>query len=341
MADQSAATVDSLAASLRSFVSAHRGEKPYQWRLPYGDLVLLDRFGPLASEAAAAIIELGRFVAKADYRAPGRRAEALERVLATLKTVRASAELVVPFVIELLSGPPPESASHETADADVERACFDCLSSFGKDDPSVVAVLSKWSSAPGPFRDRAKSILRSWGLLAGPPPPVFTPPPPLTLEQKEAKVRECIETIRRFIDRHGTELPPSAALPSATLEELGRLGSVAAPAQSTLAELANMTSHYSIQVRSSGGNAYAGQDLLALALVVRALGEIGANPFRVIPWLPSRIDSIRASMASAPPLEFWSTDDKYDREESLRSAMQLLVDETDRAARGRASSSVC
>jgi hypothetical protein len=337
MVGQHAPQVDALAASLRSFVSAHRGEKPYQWRLPYGDLVLLERLGASASGAAPAIIELGRFVAQAEYRAADRRAEALERVLATLKSVRASADLVVPFVSELLDGSAPEAAVREAADVSVTRACFDCLASFSRNDPKAVAALTRWSAAPRPYREMAKSLLITWGLMEAPPRPVFSPPPALTLAQKEERVRECIETVRRFIEIHGEELPPSAGLPSSALDELGRLGSIAAPAQATLVELANMTGHYSIQVRADGGNAYAGQDLLALGRVVRALGEIGANPLRAIPWLQSRIDATRAAIASAPPLAFWSTEDKYDREESLRSAMQLLVDETDRAARGSRS----
>jgi len=337
MIDGHAAKVDALAASLRSFVTAHRGEKPYQWRLPYGDLVLLDRFGASASGAVPAIIELGRFVAQADYRAADRRAEALERVLTTLKAVRASAALVIPFVSELLDGSAQEASAQEPADAAVTRACLDCVAALGRGDPAAVAVLTKWSSAPKPYQGLAKSILINWGLMDGPPLPVFSPPPELTLAQKETRVRECIDTIQRFIDRHGKELPPAAQMPSSALIELGRLGSTAAPAQSVLVDLARMTDHYSIQVHPSGGNAYAGQDLLALSRVVRVLGEIGANPMHAIPWLQNRIDSIRAAIASAPPLEFWSTDDKYDREESLRSAMQLLVDETDRAARGPAS----
>ena len=340
MADQQVSQADGLAASLRGFVSAHRGEKPYQWHLPYGDLVLLERLGPSAAGAAPAIIELGRFVAKAEYRAADRRAEALERVLRALKTVRASAELVVPFVSELLNGSAQKAAEQEPADAAVVRACFDCLAAFGRGDQTAVAALTKWSSEPRPYRDMAKSLLSNWGLMEGPPLPVFSPPPVLTLAQKEERVRECIETIRRFLERHGKELPPTAGLPSSALDELGRLGTIAAPAQSMLVELANMTGHYSIQVRANGSNAYAGQDLLALGRVVRALGEIGASPVRAIPWLQSRIDSIRAAMASGPPLEFWSTEDKYDREECLRSAMKMLVDETDRAARGPASRSV-
>ena len=330
--------MDALAASLRSFVSAHRGEKPYQWRLPYGDLVLLERLGPSASGAAPAIVELGQFVAQAEYRAADRRAEALERVLATLKAIQASADLAVPFLRELLDGTAQETAGHEPADATVTRACFDCLASFSRKDPAAVAALTKWASEKKPYREQAKSLLISWGVIAGPPLPVFSPPPILTRAQKEARVTECIETIQRFIERHGKELPPTAGLPASTLDELERLGSIAAPAQSILVELANMTNHYSIQVRADGSNGYAGQDLLALGRVVRTLGEIGANPLRAIPWLQSRVDSIRAAMASAPPLEFWSTEDKYDREECLRSAMRLLVDETHRTARGSASS---
>lgn len=337
MAGQHAPQVGALAASLRSFVSAHRGEKPYQWRLPYGDLVLLERLGASASEAASAIIELGRFVAQADYRTADRRAEALERVLTTLKSVRASADLVVPFVCELLDGSPKEAGLSEEIDVAVRRACFDCLALFSRDDQTAVAALTRWAAAPGPYREMAKSLLITWGLMAAPPRPVFSPPPALTLAQKEERVRECIDTIRRFIERHGKQLPPTAGLPSSALDELGQLGAIAAPAESTLVELASMTGHYSIQVRADGGNAYAGQDLQALSRVVRALGEIGANPLRAIPWLQGRVDATRAAIASAPPLAFWSTEDKYDREESLRSAMQLLVDETDRAARGSRS----
>lgn len=337
MVDPGASKVDALAASLRSFVTAHRGEKPYQWRLPYGDLILLERLGPSASKAAQAILELGRLVAYAEYRAADRRAEALERVLATLKAVRASADLVVPFVSELLDGKAQDAAAHEPADASVTRACFDCLASYSRNDQAAVVALTTWSSEPRRYREMAKSLLIRWGVIEGPPLPVFAPPPVLSRAQKEARVTECIETLRRFIERHGNELPPTAGLPSSTLDELERLGSIAAPAQSTLVELANMTNHYSIQVRADGSNGYAGQDLLALARVVRALREIGASPLRAIPWLQSRVDSIRAAQASAPPLAFWSTEDKYDREECLRSAMQLLVDETDRVGRGSAS----
>lgn len=336
MADPHASKVDALAASLRGFVAAHRGEKPYQWRLPYGDLVLLERIGPGASGAAPAIIELGRFVAEADYRAADRRAEALERVLATLKAIRASTECVVPFVRELLEGTARDSAGYEPADGTVIRACFDCLRSFSRKDQAAVAALTRWSSLPSPYQGMATSLLTTWGLIEGPPLPVYSPPPVLTQAQKEARVRECVETLRRFVERYGKELPPSAALPSSILDELGRLGSVAAPAQSTLVELANMTDHYSIQTHADGSNAYAGQDLVALSQVVRALGEIGANPLRAIPWLQGRVDATRAALANALPLQFWSTEDKYDREESLRSAMKLLLEETDRAGRGSA-----
>ncbi len=334
MADEHVAKVDALATALRSFVHAHRGEKPYQWRLPYGDLVLLERLGPAAAAAAPAIVELGRFVAQADYRAPDRRAEALERVLVVLKTVQASVALVIPFVSELLDGA-PAGAGHDPADATVARACLSCISALGRGDPTAVAALKRWASEKRPYRGMAESILVSWGVVAGPPLPVLSPPVELTPAQKEARVRECIETIRRFIERHGKELPPTTGLPAAALDELGRLGRSAALAQPVLVELASMTDHYSIQIYANGSNAYAGQDLQALARVVRTLGEIGANPLRAIPWLERRLESIRATLASAPPLEFWSTDDRYDREESLRSAMQNLLDETDAAIRGR------
>jgi hypothetical protein len=340
MAGQQASKVDALAASLRSFVAAHRGEKPYQWRLPYGELVLLERLGPAASAAGPAIIELGRFVAQADYRAADRRAEALERVLATLKTVQARGEPVVAFVSELLAGAEGPTSVHEPADAAIARAGFDCLAALGRGDAAAVAALTKWSTEPGPYRGRATSLLVTWGLVEGPPLPVYSPPPALTPAQREARVRACIETLRHFIDRHGDALPPGVDLPATALDELGRLGAIAAAAQPTLVELARVTDHYSIQVRDDGSNAYAGQDLLALSRVVRVLGEIGANPLRAIPWLQGRVDSIRAAIASAPPLAFWSTDDRYDREESLRSAMQRLVDETDRAARGATSRSL-
>jgi hypothetical protein len=141
-----------------------------------------------------------------------------------------------------------------------------------------------------------------------------------------AQIPVFIDELRAFLAAHRDERPPRASMPELALANLALYGKRAAAAVPVLLELAEFTYAYSFQVDREGRNRYDGQDLRALSSVVRTLGAIASDPERVIPFLKLHLEPNEKALREAPPLQFWSTIDKYDREEDLRFAMQELID---------------
>jgi len=292
-------------AELRAFISQNRGVPPYQWRLPYHALVAIEARAPQRDSTIAAVVELGRFVLAAAYRSSNERNDALARVFRTLEVICAS-DMLVDFAREALAS---------TRDETIAHTCVATIANLGPDDARAVAALRAID------HPRAHATLRAW--FEPPPPP---PPPPPKKELDVARIPILIEELRAFIAAHRSERPPKTSLPDLALRNLALYGKRAAAAVPVLLELAEFTYAYSFQVDHEGRNRYDGQDLRELSSVVRTLGAIASDPERVIPLLKRHLEPNEKALREAPPLQFWSTIDKYDREEDLRFAMRELVD---------------
>jgi hypothetical protein len=292
-------------AQLRAFIAQNRGVPPYQWRLPYHVLIAIDAM-PAGERAtvAPAVLDLGRFVLAADYRSVSEQNEALSRVFRTLDMSCAS-EALVDFAREAMKG-----------DETIAHTCVAAIARLGRDDAVAVAALRAI------YREDARAMLRAW--FDPPPPP--PPPPPPKKELDVAQIAILVDKLRAFIAAHEDERPPKASMPEVELHDLALFGKRAVAAVPVLLELAEFTYAYSYQVDREGNNRYDGADLRALASVVRTLGAIGSDAERVVPLLRRHLEPNEKALREAPPLQFWSTIDKYDREEDLRFAMQELID---------------
>jgi len=292
-------------------MAQNRGVPPYQWRLPYHALVAIESRASRPASTIGAVVELGRFVLAAAYRSSNERNEALARVFRTLEVICAS-DMLVDFAREALA------STH--ADDMVAHTCIATIAKLGPADAIAVAALRAIDHPPSAV-ERARSTLRAW--FDPPPPP---PPPPPKKELDVAQIPILIEELRAFIAAHRSERPPKTSLPDLALRNLALYGKRAAAAVPVLLELAEFTYAYSFQVDHEGRNRYDGQDLRELSSVVRTLGAIASDPERVIPLLKRHLEPNEKALREAPPLQFWSTIDKYDREEDLRFAMRELID---------------
>jgi hypothetical protein len=290
-------------AQIRAFIAQNRGVPPYQWRLPYHALIAIKAMpSEESADAIASVVELGRFVVSAAYRSNSEQNEALAWIFRTLEAKGACQEIL-------------DFAREAMQSEALAQTCVAAIANLGRYNAAAVAALRAID------HPHAKTTLRIW---FEPPPPA--PPPPPKKELDVAQIPVLIAELRAFLHAHDKERPPSASMPELELRNLALYGKRAATAVPVLLELAEFTSAYSFQVDRDGHNRYDGADLRALSSVVRTLGAIASDPERVIPLLKRHLEPNEKALRDAPPLQFWSTVDKYDREEDLRYAMQELVD---------------